>query len=60
MWCSTTARFTTPSVVEADTYKDLALLKIGATGLTAAPLGNSDKMEVMDIGDGHWVSALVH
>jgi len=35
-------------VIEADAYKDLALLKIEATGLTAAPLGDSDKTEVMD------------
>jgi len=36
------------TVVEADDYKDLALLKINAPGLTAAPLGDSARMEVMD------------
>lgn len=41
-------------VLETDAYKDLALLKIEAKGLTAAPLGDSDKLEtaetVMAIG----------
>ena len=32
-------------VLEADPYKDLALLKIEAKGLTAAPLGDSDKLK---------------
>jgi S1-C subfamily serine protease len=32
-------------VLEADAYKDLALLKIEAKGLTAAPLGDSDKLK---------------
>ncbi len=35
-------------VVEADSYKDLALLKIEARGLAAAPLGNSDQLEVLE------------
>ena len=35
-------------VIKKDPYKDLALLKIEAKGLTAAPLGNSDKLEVAE------------
>jgi len=35
-------------VVEADDYKDLALLKIEGRDYPAAPLGDSDKMELMD------------
>ena len=35
-------------VIEVDAYKDLALLKIEAKGLTAAPLGDSDKLDVME------------
>ena len=35
-------------VIKNDPYKDLALLKIEAKGLTAAPLGNSDKLEVAE------------
>lgn len=36
------------TVVEADEYKDLALLKINAPGLIAAPLGDSSRVEQMD------------
>lgn len=36
------------TVVEIDDYKDLALLKISATGLTSAALGDSSRIEVMD------------
>ena len=35
-------------LIESDTYKDLALLKIDAPGLVAAPLGDSARVEVMD------------
>jgi len=35
-------------VIEVDAYKDLSLLKIEAKGLTAAPLGDSDKLEVAE------------
>jgi hypothetical protein len=35
-------------LIESDTYKDLALLKIDAPGLVAAPLGDSTRVEVMD------------
>ena len=35
-------------LIESDTYKDLALLKIEAPGLVAAPLGDSTRVEVMD------------
>ena len=35
-------------VIETDAYKDLALIKIDSKGLTAAPLGESDKLEIMD------------
>ena len=35
-------------VIEVDAYKDLALLQIEAKGLTAAPLGDSEKLEIMD------------
>ena len=36
------------TLVEADKYKDLALLKIAPSGLVAAPLGDSARVEVMD------------
>jgi serine protease Do len=41
------------TVIGADPEIDIALVKVGASGLTAAPLGDSDKVEV-----GEWVVAI--
>jgi serine protease Do len=41
------------SIVGTDPESDLAVVKVDASGLTAAKFGDSDKMEV-----GHWVLAI--
>lgn len=51
----TDGRTLTAKIVGADTEADLAVLKVEATGLTVAPLGNSDNLKVGEsvIAVGH-------